>query len=136
MSKHIFTLVIATTLLAGCGNGNNQNTTAYPYTVGGGGINGHPMCPPQVIQHWNSWVAPACNPSTGGPGNGVCNQALMAMMSNDAGYLQGPGCGVPVAQASWCPGNFGQQAYFDINVEILQGYQTQFGGPASFPAHR
>ena len=39
------------------------------------------------------------------------------------------------AQAGWCPQGMGQQAYFDINMPILQSLTTQFGGPGSFPAN-
>jgi hypothetical protein len=134
--NRIFFSLLALTLLASCG-GNDDNqavATPYAYTQGGYGYDGHRMCTQRVLRDWERLVAMPCSRARG-PGDQWCAQGIHAFMHNpaNASEIQGPGCGVPTASTRWCPGDgWRKQAYYDINVNMLQAYLTQFGGPGSW----
>lgn len=125
-------LALLAMALTGCGTDNNQPVVGTYGYVQNGGINGHNICPGQVVQDWENLVAIPCSTATG-PGS-YCGQGIQMMIQRDGAFIQGPGCGIPTASTRWCPGdNWRGQAYFDININVLQALLTRFGGPGSYP---
>ncbi|MGZ3703443.1 MAG: hypothetical protein ACXWSD_16875 [Bdellovibrionota bacterium] len=136
MSKKlsIASILFLTSLLAACGNGNNDQPVVGTYAYNGVSYGG--QCSPQVALDWNRLVASRCNNGFQGPGNHECSSGVEEFIARDQGALQGPGCALVTAQTQWCPGeNWRSQQTFQVNMPILQSILTQNGGPSSFPVN-
>jgi hypothetical protein len=135
LSKHILSIAfLSAALLAGCGNGNNDQPVVGTYGYNGVAPGGHPMCSGRLIQEYENFLVPICSQASG-PGS-TCGQAIDQFRFENAQELRTPGCSIPTSRVHWCPGdNWRAQPSIDLNDAVLASWATRFGGPPSFPVN-
>jgi len=114
-------------LLSGCGDGKKDEPVVATYGYSGNGFSN--QCSPKVAQDWNKLIASRCNNVQGPQMARACTNGAERFRYRYPRIS----CNIAVADTSWGPGNWRQQAFFEINDFVINSIFQQHGWVSTGP---